>query len=298
MQHYREIQYELGNTKLGFQIKESSQRRQWFKLDLDPSQNRGLFSLARPFPDPRAAPPGCGSTSEKLVTDYLTALRKHAGLVLSHKIPESALKAIPIEYILTVPAVWSDAAQAKTRACAEKAGMGRGQELHMISEPEAAALYALDAMDPHNLHIGDTFVLCDAGGGTVDLISYRISELKPVLKLEEAAPGSGSLCGSTFLNRIFEKFLREKLGEEDGWDEEVLEEVNRSDGALFIYGKLTYCRQQNDSSWRYFQILEPKMLTVDSKYNGAIDQEGVQRPCWGRFQSPRRVPISFNLIWN
>lgn len=39
----------------------------------------------------------------------------------------------------------------------------------MISEPEAAAIYALDRIDKHDLQIGDTFVLCDAGGGTVDL---------------------------------------------------------------------------------------------------------------------------------
>jgi len=68
-----------------------------------------------------------------------------------------------------VPAVWSDAAQAKTRKCAESAGMGSGSTLHMISEPEAAAIYALDRIDKHDLHIGDTFVVCDAGGGTVDL---------------------------------------------------------------------------------------------------------------------------------
>ena len=103
--------------------------------------------------------------------------------------------------------------------------MGGASALHIISEPEAAAMYALDVMDPHNIKIGDTFVLCDAGGGTVDLISYKVSELKPVLKISEAAPGSGHLCGSSFLNRIFQTFLEEKLGSLFEWDEEVLEEV-------------------------------------------------------------------------
>lgn len=126
---------------------------------------------------------------------------------------------------ITVPAVWSDLAQAKTRACAEKAGMGTGSALHIISEPEAAAMYALNIMDPHNVEVGDTFVLCDAGGGTVDLISYTVSALKPILEIIEASPGSGSLCGSSFLNRIFEQCLRKKLNGNPGWDEDVLEEV-------------------------------------------------------------------------
>ena len=63
-------------------------------------------------------------------------------------------------------------AQAKTRACAEAAGMGNGTALHVISELEAAAFYALNTMDSHDLKVGNTFVLCDAGGGIVDLITY------------------------------------------------------------------------------------------------------------------------------
>ena len=104
--------------------------------------------------------------------------------------------------------------------------MGRGDKLQIISEPEAAATYALDALDPHDLKVDDTFVLCDAGGGTVDLISYTVSELRPMLKIEEAASGTGGLCGSTYLNRIFEQFLIAKFGQNDGWDDDVIEEAS------------------------------------------------------------------------
>lgn len=159
-----------------------------------------------------------------MVTDYLTALRKHAEQVLRYKLPAGALISTPLEFVITVPAVWSDAAQAKTRACAENAGMGLGSALHIISEPEAAAMYALDAMDPHNIKIGDTFVLVDAGGGTVDLISYTVIALKP-LHITEASPGSGSLCGSSFLNRIFQKVLKDRFESDSTWDGGVLEEV-------------------------------------------------------------------------
>lgn len=67
-----------------------------------------------------------------------------------------------------------------------------------------------------------SFVICDAGGGTVDLISYTITNLKPILEVQEATPGTGALCGSTFLNMRFAKFLKAKLGKADGWDDEVL----------------------------------------------------------------------------
>jgi hypothetical protein len=89
---------------------------------------------------------------------------------------------------------------------------------------EAAAIYALHGLDPHGLNIGDSFVLCDAGGGTVDLISYTITALHPKLKLKKAAEGTGGLCGSTFLNRRFGEFLISRLKNEEGWDEEILAE--------------------------------------------------------------------------
>ena len=237
----REIQYNGQDYKWGFQIAEFGQRYQWFKLGLDPSRRRDVSQLAKMFPDPMAAPPAYDMPPEKLVKDYLTALRKHAEQILRYKLPQNAIQSIAMEFVvgslpnivtivakykqITVPAVWSDMAQAKTRDCAEQAGMGIGSALHIISEPEAAAMYALDVMDPHNIKVGDTFVLCDAGGGTVDLISYTVSALKPRLDISEASPGSGLLCGSSFINRIFHKFLEDKLGRQPGWDEEVLEEV-------------------------------------------------------------------------
>ena len=154
---------------------------------------------------------------------------------------KSALDSTPIEYIvrrrsaqtstiadyskLTVPAVWTDAAQAKTRACAEKAGMGVGPALHMISEPEAAAVHALHVSTSNDLKVGDNVILCDAGGGTCDLITYTLLALNPSLQVTEACPGSGSLCGGNFLNLRFKEFLEKKYANEPGWDEDVLEDV-------------------------------------------------------------------------
>jgi len=48
---------------------------------------------------------------------------------------------------------------------AKKAGI---HPVTLIKEPEAAALYTLSSFD-HSFKVGDSFVVCDAGGGTVDL---------------------------------------------------------------------------------------------------------------------------------
>ena len=89
--------------------------------------------------------------------------------------------------------------------------MGDRHELRLISEPEAAAVYTLKAIQPNHLKIGDNFVVCDAGGGTVDLISYKITQLNP-LRVEESGVGSGGLCGSAFLNYRFEDHVKSRIG--------------------------------------------------------------------------------------
>lgn len=191
--------------------------------------------LANQYPDAKAALADGTRNPERMTVDFLTALRKHVEMVMKHKLPTSVYLTTPIEYIITVPAVWSEAAQAKTRTCAEKAGMGEGAALHLVSEPEAAAIYSFEVMEPHGIKIGDTFVVCDAGGGTVDLISYRITKLKPLLRVKEVVPGNGLVCGSIFLNRIFQKFLKSKLGGFPTWDDEILEDVCTSFGSLSLY---------------------------------------------------------------
>ena len=54
------------------------------------------------------------------------------------------------------------------------------------------------------------------------MISYTIEQLEPALQVKEAAPGSGALCGSTYLNRRFQEFLVSKLGQEEGFDHETV----------------------------------------------------------------------------
>ncbi|KAK4550263.1 hypothetical protein LTR36_003230 [Oleoguttula mirabilis] len=128
-------------------------------------------------------------------------MRKNFDSLKQHR--AAALCDVPVEYIITVPAIWTDKATDTTREYATEAGMDR---IQVIKEPEAAGIYALDTMRNHGLERGDTFVICDAGGGTVDLISYTVQSLKPTV-LNEAAEGSGGLCGGSFLNRMFESYL-------------------------------------------------------------------------------------------
>jgi molecular chaperone DnaK (HSP70) len=161
--------------------------------------------------------------------------------MLQIQLGELQAKETQLQFILTVPAIWREVAKEKTLTAAEDAGLGDDAPILMVSEPvsldsgpikwvinksqEAAATYALQRQELCRLAQGDTFVVCDAGGGTVDLISYTVVKLQPVLEVKEAAPGTGALCGSTYLNRRFQEYLVSRLGQQNGWDEDALIEA-------------------------------------------------------------------------
>lgn len=71
-----------------------------------------------------------------------------------------------VSYVITVPAIWKDSAKSLTRQAAVRAGIP-AQNLELITEPEAAALYCATICGEVDLEDGDRFLVCDAGGGTV-----------------------------------------------------------------------------------------------------------------------------------
>ena len=54
-------------------------------------------------------------------------------------------------------------------------------------------------------------VVCDAGGGTVDLISYEVNSIKP-FRISEYSIGTAKTCGSIFIDRAFMTAVRARLG--------------------------------------------------------------------------------------
>jgi molecular chaperone DnaK (HSP70) len=123
--------------------------------------------LAKNYPSQTGYDPVEGKTCERLVVDFLRSLRERADEFFQTTLADIVLESTPREYIITVPAIWTDKAQKTTRECAEEAGMGLWGHVHITSEPEAAGIWALEDMRSHGAQFnkGDAFVICDAGGG-------------------------------------------------------------------------------------------------------------------------------------
>lgn len=88
--------------------------------------------------------------------------------------------------------------------------------LRIITEPEAAAVHCAHLTDLHKLSPSQNFMVCDAGGGTVDLAVYKVRSLRSHLvpKAEEDAIDSGEHggprdCGDccTVWRQLWKSFL-------------------------------------------------------------------------------------------
>lgn len=147
----------------------------YFKLGLQPGINAHYFPRSMrpapsvlPFLDANYKHPDLpNKTALDFAADYLTRIHQY---VIKTYFPEQYgavfLKDLKIAYVITVPAIWKDPAKDLTRQAAVRAGIPQ-DNLELITEPEAAALYCATMCSEVNLSDRDCFLVCDAGGGTV-----------------------------------------------------------------------------------------------------------------------------------
>ncbi|RHZ51804.1 Hsp70 family protein [Aspergillus thermomutatus] len=154
-----------------------------------------------------------------LIVDFLRHLLAHtkAQLIRSHGFNDND----SVEWVLCVPVVWRRRAVRKMQDALAEAShrslFGRTisnsvENLYIVSEPEAAAACVLAST--REIKAGDTFMILDAGGGTVDAVIYKLRNTEPLQMEKEAVKPEGALCGSSYLNERFEEILRDRLRDE------------------------------------------------------------------------------------
>lgn len=82
---------------------------------------------------------------------YLTGLVDHTKKILQRRFGPAA-EQMEMKYVLTVPAIWSDKAKDATLKAASRAKIPQ-KDITLVSEPEAAALYCLNAIQPNSIEV-------------------------------------------------------------------------------------------------------------------------------------------------
>ncbi|CBF85170.1 hypothetical protein AN1588.2 [Aspergillus nidulans FGSC A4] len=147
------------------------------------------------------------------IKDYLRQILKYSKEFLTER--EELSEECEVELVFCVPAGWPAKAirtmQEILLDIAHELNIGTLATPFVLNEPEAAAAYILEACSGRKrLSTGEVFMVCDAGGGTVDAITYRVCQQHP-FRVEEVVPPTGSNCGSSYANQTLKHQAIEKI---------------------------------------------------------------------------------------
>ncbi|TFK69770.1 actin-like ATPase domain-containing protein [Pluteus cervinus] len=191
-------------------------RCEWFKLFLEPHALRDQSAV-----DPRLPQLPPGKQALNLITEFLSCLWEYAKDQITREIGAVA-DLNSADVWLTVPAAWDAKGCEMMREAAIAAGLVQSaragdlnwrDRLRIITEPEAAAVHCAYLTDVHQLKPSQNFIVCDAGGGTVDLAVYKITGQLSNLEIAEMCARSGANCGSLFLDLRFRELVKTLLAD-------------------------------------------------------------------------------------
>ncbi|KAK9426488.1 putative Actin-like ATPase domain-containing protein [Seiridium unicorne] len=217
------ISYSRGPTgneiiSWGYNLPADAKVLTWFKLLLLTEDDMPEYVKTSPqLKNVRNMMNELGKDPVHVIADYLGQLWKHTLSIIKKEKGEELVEGARVLIKMTIPAIWQDYAREKMRQAMRRAGilekrLAGETTLSFISEPEAAALATLPELSLRNdLEKGDSFIICDCGGGTVDIISYMVNENKP-LKVSECVEGDGDLCGGVILDQAFGDRLMKHVG--------------------------------------------------------------------------------------
>ncbi|KAH8647092.1 hypothetical protein BGZ60DRAFT_521403 [Tricladium varicosporioides] len=205
----------------GYGIPNDATPVSWFKLllvkdeDLTDELRRSEFLLRA-----RTMERENGKSAVEFIADYLRALWAHILDTIVKARGESVVDALPLHIVITVPAIWKGYAREEMKKAAKLAGIldrrsAGPTTITFAPEPEAAALATLSEPGRKS-KAGDVYVICDAGGGTVDLITYVVDSPNRPIQMHEAVEGTGGLCGGIFIDQAFEDMCKSRLKRK--WD--------------------------------------------------------------------------------
>lgn len=225
----------------GFNIGETAYVIRWSKLQLEvPDRLSALRSMKRSLQEARKlevrpeqqwmhgteTPTHLAKTSSDTVSEYLGEVMRQVRADIESLKDAKTLEQFPVDVVITHPAKWDSRAKNITFRAVMSAFKATFRDIRILlgqirlaTEPEACAQYTLqgaraDGMITTNqLMVGECFIVVDAGGGTVDLVSYVINQLTPEFKITKITPVSGAACGATEIDRFFlYQWLPKRLG--------------------------------------------------------------------------------------
>ncbi|KAH7336830.1 hypothetical protein B0J17DRAFT_599649 [Rhizoctonia solani] len=217
----------FGAEALKPEIGEKAEDEQWqlarhFKLHLHPDAMKHKHNL-------RAQPLPAGVSLLTIYTDFMVYLLQHTKDFFESRIIDGqkvwADHHEDMTIVLAHPNGWGVKEQNFLRQAAIAANYVPSSkaisQIRFVSEAEASVHFCMFHSDLHNrLKPNTTFVVCDAGGSTIDTTAYCVKTASPMLELEEKKASACVQAGGVFVDGEFEQHLARILDRIDDLDEE------------------------------------------------------------------------------
>ncbi|XP_060064403.1 heat shock 70 kDa protein 12A-like [Ylistrum balloti] len=149
----------------------------------------------------------------KVFAAAIKYLKDHLMTSLNNKLTD--VKLSDISWVLTVPAIWSNASKQFMREAAIVAGI-RGDHLKIALEPEAASLFCkhlpMERTGEGKLKTftsGFKYLVLDAGGGTIDIAVHEVQSDGSLNEIHKACGGD---WGGTKVDYAFKLLLTGIIG--------------------------------------------------------------------------------------
>ncbi|CVK82888.1 hypothetical protein FPRO04_00315 [Fusarium proliferatum] len=204
-------------VKWGYGIPSENEPLKWFKLLLLETKDIPVeVAASTQLQESRRLKDKVMKDPIEIIATFLRNLWDHTTESIKRTIGADLVRRCKLQVVITLPAIWPPYAQQRMKQAAQQSGIldarsAGATSLHFISEPEAAALATIkDLSKRSTIKAGDTIIVCDAGGGTVDLISYVFESTDPFV-VKECVKGDGGLCGGVFLDEAFIKLIKNKV---------------------------------------------------------------------------------------
>ena len=161
---------------------------------------------------------------ELIITKILKIISENAitQIQRSNKI----IKKENIKWVVTIPAIWEEKSKQIMINASIKAGLIKENEdksLFLALEPEVAGIYYYissqaykDSGDIIFISEGKPYIICDIGGGTVDICTHRkiMKDNKTSELIEEYPPIGGDYGGYKINEEFIKRLIFELFGEE------------------------------------------------------------------------------------
>ncbi|KZT22435.1 hypothetical protein NEOLEDRAFT_1180846 [Neolentinus lepideus HHB14362 ss-1] len=190
-------------------------RVEWFKLHLRPKNSNVSHVRDDCIPQLPAF-----TTITTIVADFLMYLYECAKEYIrtTHAAGDALLRSLDgdIDFVMGHPNGWGGLQEQMMRIAAVQAGLvpdmnAAENRIQFVTEGEASLYYCLEnGLSSDIIKTGNKIMVVDAGGGTIDLSSYLITETRPI-KVEEVASPGCRLQGAVFVNQRASSFLFDKL---------------------------------------------------------------------------------------